>query len=190
MYLGEAIWNECINKKSWSQILSSTTRAVCSMHKLKVSEHAASAPCHNRPIWSSGALLHYWVRLCGWSIKMSHYRGRKSVSDSICVDSVCTMLTNFYHTHHHNYEATILSWASAHSAFQGATVTASILMYGILILGKRSCGPKLWVMFNRPWALTRDTAVYTRDVVKCSIITMTSYCLIDTTNNYSIVVCR
>ena len=44
--------------------------------------------------------------------------------------------------------------------FQGVTVAASIQTYGIYIPGKRPCGPKSRVMFKRPWALTRDTAVY------------------------------
>ena len=37
------------------------------------------------------------------------------------------------------------------TTFQGATVAASIQMYGILILGKRSCGPKSRVMFKRTY---------------------------------------
>ena len=45
------------------------------------------------------------------------------------------------------------------TSFQGATVSASTQTYGILIPGKRPCGPKLRVMFKRPWALTRDTTV-------------------------------
>ena len=45
------------------------------------------------------------------------------------------------------------------TAFQGATVAASIQTYGILIPGKRPCGPKSLVMLKRPWALTRDTTV-------------------------------
>ena len=43
--------------------------------------------------------------------------------------------------------------------FQGVTVAASIQTYGILIPGKCPCRPKLWVMFKRPWVLTRDTTV-------------------------------
>ena len=45
------------------------------------------------------------------------------------------------------------------TAFQGATVAASIQVYGILIPGKRPCRPKSRVMLKRPWALTRDTTV-------------------------------
>ena len=48
------------------------------------------------------------------------------------------------------------------TTFQGATVAASIQIYpwyGILIPGKRPCGPKSQVMFKRPWVLTRDTTV-------------------------------
>ena len=45
------------------------------------------------------------------------------------------------------------------TAFQGATVAASIQMYGILIPGKRPCGPKSRVIFKCLWALTRDTTV-------------------------------
>ena len=45
------------------------------------------------------------------------------------------------------------------TAFQGVTVVASIQMYGIYILGKHPCGPKQWVTFKHPWALTRDTTV-------------------------------
>ena len=44
--------------------------------------------------------------------------------------------------------------------FQGITVAASIQTYGIYIPDKHPCGPKSRVMFNRPWALTRDTTVY------------------------------
>ena len=36
-------------------------------------------------------------------------------------------------------------------------------MYGILIPGKRLCGPKLRGMFQCPWALTRDTTVHVID---------------------------
>ena len=43
--------------------------------------------------------------------------------------------------------------------FQGATVATSIQMYGILIPGKCLCRPKSQVVFERPWALTRDTTV-------------------------------
>ena len=46
------------------------------------------------------------------------------------------------------------------TTFQGVTVAASIQTYGILIPGKRPCGPKLRVIFKRPWVLTRDTTVY------------------------------
>ena len=45
------------------------------------------------------------------------------------------------------------------TAFQGANVAASIQTYGILIPGKRPCGPKSRVTFKRPWALTWDTTV-------------------------------
>ena len=45
--------------------------------------------------------------------------------------------------------------------FQGVNVVASIQTYGILIPGKRLCGPKSLVMFKRPWALTQDTTVHT-----------------------------
>ena len=41
------------------------------------------------------------------------------------------------------------------TAFQGATVAASIQMYGILILDKHPCRSKPHVMFKYPWALTR-----------------------------------
>ena len=47
------------------------------------------------------------------------------------------------------------------SAFQGVNVTASIQTYGNYIPDKRPCGPKLLVMFKCPWALTRDTTVFT-----------------------------
>ena len=43
------------------------------------------------------------------------------------------------------------------TACQGAIVAAYIHTYGILILGKRPCGPKSQVMFKRPWVLTWDT---------------------------------
>ena len=43
------------------------------------------------------------------------------------------------------------------TTFQGATVAHSIETYGILIPGKRPCGPKSRVKFKRPWALTQDT---------------------------------
>ena len=59
---------------------------------------------------------------------------------------------------------TVVSQASAHfwvsTHILQATVAASIQMYGILIPHKRPCGPKLRVMFKRPWALTWDTTVY------------------------------
>ena len=45
------------------------------------------------------------------------------------------------------------------TAFQGATVAASIQTYRILISGKRPCGPKSRVVFKRPWVLIRDTMV-------------------------------
>ena len=45
------------------------------------------------------------------------------------------------------------------TTFQGATAAASIQTYGILISGKRPCGPKSRVKFKRPWALTRDNTV-------------------------------
>ena len=47
------------------------------------------------------------------------------------------------------------------TTFHGATVhvAASMQIYGILIPGKRPCGPKSQVMFKPPWALTRDTTV-------------------------------
>ena len=45
------------------------------------------------------------------------------------------------------------------TTFQGATVAASIQVYGSLIPGKPPCGPKLRVMLKRPWALTRDSTV-------------------------------
>ena len=41
------------------------------------------------------------------------------------------------------------------TAFQGATIAASIQTYGILIPGKRPCGPKSRVIFKCPWAITR-----------------------------------
>ena len=48
------------------------------------------------------------------------------------------------------------------TAYQGATVAASIQTYGILIPGKRPCGPKSQVMLKCPWALTR---VYERESI-------------------------
>ena len=46
------------------------------------------------------------------------------------------------------------------TAFQGATVAASLQMYEISIPGiKCSYGPKLRVMFKRSWVLTRGTTV-------------------------------
>ena len=44
--------------------------------------------------------------------------------------------------------------------FQGVNVARSIQTYGVLILGKRPCGPKSRVMFKRQWTLTRDTTVH------------------------------
>ena len=55
------------------------------------------------------------------------------------------------------------------TALQGATVAASIQTYGILIPGKRPCGPKTRVMFKRPWALTWDTTVYVQASPKMAV---------------------
>ena len=46
------------------------------------------------------------------------------------------------------------------TAFQGATVAASIQTYGILIPDKRPCGPKSQVTFNRSWVLTQYMCTY------------------------------
>ena len=45
--------------------------------------------------------------------------------------------------------------------FQGVTFAASIQTYGIYIPGKHPCRSKSRGMFKHPWALTRDTTVYT-----------------------------
>ena len=61
------------------------------------------------------------------------------------------------------------------TTFQGATIAASIQMYGIYVPGKCPCGPKLQVMFKHPWALTRDTTVilctYVIIIMSLTIIT-------------------
>ena len=56
------------------------------------------------------------------------------------------------------------------TAFQGATVAASIQMCGILIPGKRPCGPKLLVMFKRLWVFTQDTTVSAIESILPSLI--------------------
>ena len=68
------------------------------------------------------------------------------------------------HMHTNNYRSILgkrpLPGKHPHPTFQGVNVAASIQTYGILIPGKRPCGPKSQVMFKKcPWALTRDTMV-------------------------------
>ena len=76
------------------------------------------------------------------------------------------------------YIPTVVSQASTHSRvsahvphFEGPlrTVAASIQTYGILIPGKRPCGPKLGVMSKCPWALTRDTTVLAKIAIEVNI---------------------
>ena len=78
--------------------------------------------------------------------------GGPSGTDCICVYEECA-----YHS---------VPGKRPCTAFQGATVAASIQTYGILILSKCPCRPKLRVMFKRPWALTQDT--YTVALWSCS----------------------
>ena len=65
------------------------------------------------------------------------------------------------------------------TSFQGVNVAASIQTYGNYVPGKHPCGPKSRCMFKRPWALTRDTAVYSScrycTVVYCNTTVMLLY---------------
>jgi hypothetical protein len=74
----------------------------------RIPQHC-SAACHDRPIWSSEAVLRCRVRPCGWSIEICHYPVRKSVSQTRLQGHLCdwgarhcvrTILTTFYHMHH------------------------------------------------------------------------------------------
>ena len=55
---------------------------------------------------------------------------------------------------------TVVSQTSTHSrdmcSFKGVNIAASTQMYGSYIPGKHPCGPRLQVMFKRPWAFTRE----------------------------------
>ena len=91
------------------------------------------------------------------------------------------------HTDLVSHVCTVVSRASAHSrpgkrpctSFQGVNVAASIQTYGNYVPGKHPCGPKSRCMFKRPWALTRDTAVYSScrycTVVYCNTTVMLLY---------------